>query len=60
MLLEDSERMEERWRAANGNSELLVAPESLHAFNRMDTAVAGKIERFVEAWMLERFEHLFS
>ena len=57
MLLEDSERMEMRWRDANGNSELLVAPESPHAFNRMNTAIAGKVVRYVEAWMLERFDH---
>ncbi len=55
MLLEDSERMEARWRDANANSELLVAPESPHAFNRMNTAVARKVERYVEAWLLERF-----
>ena len=34
MLLEDNERMEARWWAANGNSILLVAPESPHAFDR--------------------------
>lgn len=57
MLLEDSERMEARWQDANGNSKLLVAPESPHAFNRMNTAVARKIGQYVEAWMLERFDH---
>lgn len=57
MLLEDSERMEARWRKANGNSELVVAPESPHAFNRMSTAVARKIAQYVEAWMLVRLDH---
>lgn len=54
MLLEDSERMEARWRNANGNSEILVAPESPHAFNRMGTAVAKKVQRYVDAWIMER------
>ena len=54
MLLEDSERMEARWRAASGNSELLIVPESPHAFNRMGTAVAKKVERYVDAWIVEQ------
>lgn len=54
MLLEDNQRMEARWRAASGNSELLIAPESPHAFNRMGTAVARKVERYVDAWILDR------
>ncbi len=54
MLLEDNERMEARWREASGNSELLIAPESPHAFNRMGTAIATKVERYVDAWILER------
>lgn len=58
MLLEDTQSMEGRWRDANGNSELLLAPESPHAFNRMGTAIADKVGRYVEAWMLERFHDL--
>lgn len=54
MLLEDSERMETRWREANDNSELLIAPESPHAFNRMGTTVATKIQHYVDTWILER------
>lgn len=54
MLLEDSERMDARWRAANGNATLLVVPESPHAFTRLNTAVAKKAEAFVDAWILER------
>ena len=54
MLREDSGRMEARWREANGNSELLIAPESPHAFNRMNTAVARKVGQYVETWMLQR------
>jgi len=39
----------------NGNAELLIAPESPHAFNRMNTAIARKVRHYVEAWLLERF-----
>lgn len=60
MLLEDSRRMEGRWRDANDNSELLIAPESPHAFNRMNTAVARKVEHYVEAWMLKRFDDVLT
>lgn len=56
ILLEDSERMEARWRAANGNSEMLVAPESPHAFTRMRTAISRKVEAFVDDWITERLE----
>lgn len=57
MLLEDNALMDARWRDANGNSELLVVPESPHAFNRMNTAIARKTRDYVDAWMLERFAH---
>lgn len=56
MLFEDSERMEARWREANGNCELLVAPESPHGFNRMDTAIARKSGRYVETWIAARLD----
>lgn len=51
MLLEDNREMEVRWRAANGNSQLLVAPESPHAFVRFKTPIAVKTEAFVNAWI---------
>ncbi|WP_010165369.1 alpha/beta hydrolase [Sphingomonas sp. PAMC 26617] len=54
MLFEDSERMASRWLDASGNAELLIAPESPHAFNRMGTSVARKVARYVEDWILER------
>lgn len=54
MLLEDNERMAAKWEEASGNSELLIAPESPHAFNRMGTSVAKKVESFVADWMLEK------
>lgn len=58
ILMEDSQSMERRWHDANGNSELLIAPESPHAFNRIGTAIASKIGHYVENWMLERFDGL--
>lgn len=54
MLLEDSERMAARWQEASGNAELLIAPESPHAFNRMNTGVAKKVARYVEGWIVDR------
>lgn len=55
ILLEDSQRMEARWRIANENSELLIAPDSSHAFNHMGTSVARKIEQYMDDWILARF-----
>jgi len=54
MLLEDSMRMAARWQAASGNALLLVAPDSPHAFDRFGTAIARKIDAFVNDWMIER------
>ena len=54
MLLEDNERMEARWRAANGNAALLVAPDTPHAFDRFGTAIARKIDAFVDEWIIGR------
>lgn len=54
MLLEDNERMAARWLDASGNAELLIAPESPHAFNRMGTAIAAKVQRYVEDWIVAR------
>jgi len=51
MLLEDNERMAAKWEEASGNSKLLIAPESPHAFNRMGTSVAKKVESYVADWM---------
>jgi len=49
MPLDDRTRMGARWRAANSSSHSLIACSSPHAFTRMDTAVAGKVEGFVDA-----------
>lgn len=54
MLLEDSERMAASWRDASGNAELLIVPESPHAFNRMNTRIARKAARYVEGWIVDR------
>jgi acetyl esterase/lipase len=55
LMLEDSEKMEARWRAANGNSMLIIAPDTPHAFNRLGTAIAAKVEAFVDEWITERW-----
>lgn len=39
------------WRAANGNAALLVAPATPHAFDRFGTAIARKVDAFVDEWM---------
>lgn len=54
MLLEDSERMAERWDEANGNATLIVAPQSPHAFDRFDTAIARKVKEFSARWIRDR------
>jgi len=54
ILLEDNQRMAARWQAANGNARLLVVPESPHAFIMMNTAIARKVEKFVDTWILDR------
>jgi acetyl esterase/lipase len=54
MLLDDTRKMEARWREANGNSEILIAPECSHAFDRLGTAMAAKIQSYVDAWIVER------
>ena len=56
MLLEDNERMAARWRDASGDAEMLIAPESPHAFNRMGTAVATKVQHYVEQWIVAQLE----
>ena len=56
MLLEDNQRMAARWREATGDAELLVAPESPHAFNHMGTGVARKVAHYVEGWIVKRLE----
>lgn len=54
ILLQDNQRMAARWQAANGNARLLVVPESPHAFIMMNTAIARKVEQFVDTWILDR------
>lgn len=55
MLLEDSERMEAKWREANGNSTLLVAPASPHAFDRFTTEIARKVQAAIDEWSSKLF-----
>lgn len=58
ILLEDNQRMAARWQAANGNAHLLVVPESPHAFMLMSTAIARKVETFVDSWIRDRLVNL--
>lgn len=58
MLLEDSQRMAARWRAASGNADLLVVPDSPHAFTKFDTAAARKTTAAVDAWIIDRLADL--
>lgn len=53
-LLDDSVLMSGRWNAANGNAELVVAPEAPHAFNRLPTALARKTNAFMHVWLTWR------
>lgn len=54
ILLEDNQRMAARWSAANGNSELLVVPDSPHAFMLFKTEIRRKVGRFVDEWIVGR------
>lgn len=54
VLEEDSRTMQARWDAANGNAELLIAPESPHAFTRFRTSIRRKVDDYVQAWLGER------
>ncbi len=53
-LIDDSRLMLERWRAANGNAQLLIVPEAPHAFNRLTTRIAFRTNAFVRAWIGEQ------
>lgn len=52
-LREENEAMERRWRASNGNSAIIVAPESPHAFIRLPTRIARKVRRAMREWLME-------
>lgn len=54
VLLEDNQRMASRWQDATGNAELLIVPESPHAFYRLDTAIARKTEAYVMSWLRQQ------
>ena len=60
MLLEDSRVMAARWQAASGNSDLLIAPLSPHAFVKFDTAIAAKTKAFVQDWIERRLDQRVS
>ena len=50
-LIDDSRMMATRWQAQSGNAELAVIEDAPHAFNRLPTAVAGKTNAYVRAWL---------
>lgn len=50
-LIDDSRLMAAKWTAANGNAELLVAPDAPHAFNRFPTRMAARTNAHVRDWM---------
>lgn len=54
ILIEDNQSMATRWHAANGNAELQIVPESPHAFVLFETAIAQKVTRYVDQWLLLR------
>lgn len=53
-LLDDTRMLAARWTAANGDAELVVAPEAPHAFNRLPTSMARKTNAYVRGWLLTR------
>lgn len=53
MLLDDSRRMARKWHEANANAEILIAPESPHAFDRFTTAIARKVQAYTDGWILK-------
>lgn len=54
ILLEDNQRMAARWSDANGNTELLIAPDSPHAFMLFHTAIRRKVGKFVDEWIVKQ------
>ena len=54
VLLEDSVRLEERWRAAGNHSELRVWPEAVHGFTSFPLAVGRAALQSQYAFLRER------
>ena len=53
-LLDDTRMLAARWDAANGDAEVIVAPDAPHAFNRLPTSMARKTNAYVRGWLLAR------
>jgi acetyl esterase/lipase len=53
-LLDDTELLAHQWRSANGNAEVVIAPEAPHAFNRLPTRMARKTNAYVRGWLFSR------
>jgi acetyl esterase/lipase len=53
-LIDDSRLLSARWQEANGNAELLVAPDAPHAFNRFPTRLAARTNGMIRDWINAR------
>ena len=53
-LLDDTELLAARWKDANRNAEVVVAPDAPHAFNRLPTRMARKTNAYVRGWLFSR------
>lgn len=54
-LLAESEELRARWKAVNGNADILIVPEGAHAFNRLPVAIARKTADYAHAWLSDHF-----
>lgn len=53
-LLDDTEMLANQWKSANGNAEVVIAPDAPHAFNRLPTRMARKTNAYVRGWLFAR------
>ncbi|MDR6820108.1 acetyl esterase/lipase [Neorhizobium sp. 2083] len=59
-IAEDSRDMHARWQAQVGDSDILVAPEAPHGFERLPTQLAAKTRRFMYGWINRAIETSLS
>lgn len=53
-LLDDTEMLANLWKGANTDTEVVIAPEAPHAFNRLPTRMARKTNAYVRGWLFSR------
>ena len=53
-LIDDTRLFAAAWQRANANAELLLVPDCPHAFNRLDTAIAERVNGAVRRWLRAR------